>query len=405
MLQMMGLNNDNENFIYNIGILEIQRHIPVLYSFMKICKTNKTKVTVFTTPKVFTRLLTYDINKNDFIFIIKKKSETKLAFLRRVKKICNKEIDLLFINTIHSTVFDLLHYINFDTDIKKVLVVHHANAWIRPYLVFKPFNILKTIDSNFSTVLIKNFIFPKFDAINVIYSPLRKYIYENMDYNKEIFTIPTSTFEEDLFINNYDDNDKLKIVLPGIIQEHRKDYLSLLNAFSNICKKYKNKIEVYILGQPIGSYGKQVVKKYKNLNKKDCKVVTYDGFVPDDIFDKILNYCDIIITPLRFETKADNLIKEQYGKTVGSGVVYNAIKYARPIIVPEEFNMIGEFSSSTLKYQNHKDLEKILEGLINHPNKIMDLKHEALKNSRKFTLENLQKYFNTKVIGWLEKQT
>lgn len=401
---MMGSNIRGKNYIYNIGILEIQRHIPVLYSFMKICKTNKTKVTVFTTPKVFSRLLTYDFNKEDFNFIIKKKTESKIAFLRRVKKICNKEIDLLFINTIHATIFDLIQYINFNPDTKKVLVVHHANAWIRPYLVFDPFHFLNTIDSNFSSVLIKNFIFPKFDAINVIYGPVRKYIYENMDFNKEIFTIPTSTFEEDLFINNQNDNDKLKIVLPGIIQKHRKDYLSILTAFLKICEKYKNKIEIYVLGQPIGPYGRLVVKEYNNLNKKGGKVVTYDGFVPDDVFDKILNYCDIILTPLRIETKADNLIKEQYGKTVGSGVVYNTIKYARPIIVPSEFNMIGEFTSSTLKYQNHKDLEKILDDLLTNPPKMRKFKHEALINSRKFTLNKLQEYFNKSVIGWLEKE-
>lgn len=401
---MMGSNTIDKNYIYNIGILEIQRHIPVLYSFMKICKTNKTKVTVFTTPKVFTRLLTYNINKDDFNFVIKKKTESKNAFLRRIKKICDIEIDLLFINTIHDTTFDLIQYINFNPNTKKVLVVHHANAWIRPYLVFKPFHLLNTIDSNFSTILIKNFILPKFDAINVIYSPVREYIYENMDFDKEIFTIPTSTFEEDLYIDNQNDNEKLKIVLPGIIQEHRKDYLSILTAFQKICKKYKNKIEIYILGQPIGPYGYLVIKEYNNLKEKGGKIVTYNGFVSDEVFDNTLNHCDIILTPLRIETKADNLIKEQYGKTVGSGVVYNAIKYARPIIVPAEFNMIGEFASSTIKYQNYKDLEETLNEFLTNPNKMRKLKHEALINSRKFTLNKLQEYFNKNVIGWLEKE-
>ena len=68
---------------YEIGILEIRRHIPVLYTFMNVCKTNKTNVTVFTTKELYSRLESYNFNLKQFNFIIKKDRENLSGFLKR----------------------------------------------------------------------------------------------------------------------------------------------------------------------------------------------------------------------------------------------------------------------------------------------------------------------------------
>jgi phage host-nuclease inhibitor protein Gam len=175
-----------------IGILEIRRHIPVLYTFCKICKTPQTKVTVFTTKELYLRLTTYLKDIDNYNFLIKEEKQSIRSFLKKVEKYCNEKIDVLFVNTIHETLLDLLCYIRFNPKSKKVLVVHHVNAWLRPKLVFDPFHPIRTADTNAASVLIKQFIFPKFDAINVIYHPLRDFIKENINYEKKIFTFPTS---------------------------------------------------------------------------------------------------------------------------------------------------------------------------------------------------------------------
>ena len=95
---------------YEIGILEVRRHIPVLYTFMKICKTNKTNVTIFITKDLYSRLESYNFDKNQFNFIVKKDKESLSTFLKRVKNICNKNIDILFVNTIYETIYDLILY-------------------------------------------------------------------------------------------------------------------------------------------------------------------------------------------------------------------------------------------------------------------------------------------------------
>jgi hypothetical protein len=400
---MIADNNLKSKKPLEIGILEIRRHVPVLYTFCKICKTNNTNVTVFTTADLFSRLETYLKDKNHFNFVIKDKKESIHHFLKRVKIICNEKIDLLFINTIHETIIDLIEYISFDIKSKTILVVHHVNAWLRPRLVLNPKHVLRTIDTNFSSVLIKKFIFPKFDAINVIYSPVKEYIMTNMEFNKEIFTLPTSIYEEKSMVNKEKNNSKLKVVIPGLIQEHRKDFTTIFPAFENLFKRHQEKLRLCLLGMPVGRYGELILKKFKKMKKRNNEVILFDSFVKDDVFEKELKESDIILTPMRIKTRADNDIEEEYGKTVGSGIIYNAIQYAKPIIAPNEFHMLRELKSSSLQYNNSKDLEAMIDELITISDKLKFLKEEALKNAQKFSLENLQNYFEKNVLGWLQK--
>ena len=388
-----------------IGIFEIRRHIPILYTFSKICKTNNTRVTIFTTKELFSRLETYmgEKDRKNYDIILKRDTENIRSFMRRVETICNKKIDVLFINTIHETLLDLIYYLRFNPKSKTILLIHHVNAWMRPGLIFNIKHPIRTIDTNLSSALIRKFIFPKFDAINVIYHPLKEYIQTNTDYEKEIFTLPTSIFENVKTTEGQKDDGKLRIVIPGLIQEHRKDYSAVFPVFENLFENYKGKIKLYIPGLPVGRFGKQIYDKFKDMGQKGCDIVIFDHFVPDDIFDDILTQSDIILAPIRIKTRADGDIEETYGKTVGSGVVFNAIRYAKPIVVPAEFNMLPNLESSTLKYSDSVELENIITELISNSEKLQELKKEALTNSQRFSLKNLQDYFEKNILTWLNE--
>lgn len=389
-----------------VGILEIQRHVPIIYTFAKICKTPNTNVTIFTTRNLFERLKTYlRKEKNfdiDFNIVLKEDQESNYKFLKRVKKICDKEIDLIFVNTIHETLLDLVCYINFNPACKRVLLVHHVNAWLKPNLIFNFLHPIRTIDTNLSMALIKGFVFPKFDAINVIYRPLKNYIRSDTSYSGEIFTLPTSIFKNYKGKIRSEDFDKLYIVIPGLIQKHRKDYDPVISAFERLFDRHKERIKLFLLGLPVGKFGSSIYKIFEKMRNDGCDVETFDHFVPDDRFDDVLSTSDIILAPIRIETRADGDIKELYGVTVGSGVVYNAIQYAKPIITPSNFKILPELSKSNLSYSDDEELEKIVEKIILDKNSLEKLNKEAFLNSQKFSLENLQEYFENIILKWVQ---
>ena len=360
-------------------------------------------MTIFTTKELYLRLETYltEKDKKNYDIILKEDNETFRSFVKRVETICNKKIDVLFINTIHETLLDLICYLGFNPKSKTILLIHHVNAWLKPRLIFGIKHPIRTADTNLASMLIRRFIFPKFDAINVIYHPLKDHIRANTDYEKEIFTLPTSIFENAKTMKRQEDEGKLKIVIPGLIQGHRKDYGAVFPAFETLFKHHKEKIKLCVPGLPVGKFGRQIYNKFKDMEQKGCDVEIFDHFVPDDTFDDILTQSDIILAPIRIKTRADGDIEEIYGKTVGSGVVFNAIQYAKPIIVPAEFNMLPELESSTLKYSDSIELEYMVTELMSNPEKLQKLKREALTNSQKFSLKNLQDYFEKNILTWL----
>jgi glycosyltransferase involved in cell wall biosynthesis len=168
--------------------------------------------------------------------------------------------------------------------------------------------------------------------------------------------------------------------------------------FENLFKRFKEHLTISVPGLPVGQYGKSVYMAFSHMRDRGYNISIFDHYVPDETLDEILTQGDIIFTPIRINSKADNEIKEQYGITVGSGNVFDAIKYAKPIIVPAEFNMLDELKSSTLKYSTPAELEQIIAELISNPKKLKHLKEEALINSRKFSLDRLQKYFEENIL-------
>jgi hypothetical protein len=140
------------------------------------------------------------------------------------------------------------------------------------------------------------------------------------------------------------------------------------------------------------------------MKQKGYDIENFRGYVPEETFDKILTESDLLLVPLKLKTRSNTEIEETYGLTVGSGVIFNAIQYAKPIIVPEEFNMINELKSSTKKYKNEKELEKQITYLIINPDELKKMKIEALNNAEKFSLKNQQDYFEKNILTWLKNQ-
>ena len=218
-----------------IGILEVHCHAKYLYTLCKICKTKKSNVTIFTTKEIFSRLEKYLENTKDYAIILKKDAESIHAFLKRVEKVCNDKIDVLFVNTFQLTCFHLPKYFGFNPRCKTILTVHTANAWLKPKPVFNIKQPARTIDTNLSSFIGHRYILPKFDGINVIYSPMKDFVLKETNYKKKIFTLPFNFYEEQIKINKKQ-NKKIQFVVPGQIEEHRRDYDVILDAFEQLFK-------------------------------------------------------------------------------------------------------------------------------------------------------------------------
>ena len=217
--------------------------------------------------------------------------------VRDAKKGAN-DLDLLFVNTIQPVPWDIIRWVRFKPKCKTIWTIHEVNS-----------------DFRFSRILLK-----KFDAINVTFPPLKDYIVKEKLYKGKVFTIPFMLHEK-----CYPDTNGMHVV-PGRIEKFRRNYDSV---FKMISKNQK----WCLLGEPIGTYGKEIIEKCKEYNKRGYNIRYFTDFVPENIYEDILKGCNCIISPLRGQTIGTNrLCKEVYGKTKICGAFFEAIKYGKPFI-------------------------------------------------------------------------
>jgi hypothetical protein len=388
--------------IINVGILEPHFHLKYLHTIIKICKIEQTKVIVFTTKELFSRLETYIDDKSKYEFVLKDENESMSSFLKIVEKICDDKIELLFVNTIQFSSIRLPPFFNFRPKSKMILTVHMTNHWLKQKFAFPTKNIFRSIDANISIFLIRKFVLSKYNAINVIYSPIKDHVLKNTDYKKPVFTLPFNFYDKTKKTSKLKKDEKIRFVIPGLIETYRRDYDLAIDVFEKLFKKYNKKISLWILGKPVGIGGNKIILRCEGLKKQGFDISFSKEFIPEEKYDKILTESDIIFSPLNVKAKRDTGILEIYGKTEGSALPFEAIQYCKPLIIPDEFNELKEMITSVLKYTSSTDLEKIITDIIENKKRILELSKEARKNSEKISLEILQRYFKKEILDKLE---
>lgn len=402
-MMLLNKNQTNKKPI-QVGILEARRHPAVLYTFCKICKTQDTEVTVFTTSSLFNRLKTWLDDTHQFTFIIKKNEQTLHSFLKHVESYCETQIDLLFVNTIHETWYDLFHFLRFNPDTPKILTIHHLHAWFEPEKHMKHPSFFHKLNIKLMKPRLKK-ILSYYDAFNVIYPPLKDYALSNLSIEKPVFTLPSSVFEEKNVSEKINKKSrKLTLVLPGLVQKHRKNFTLVLSTLKSLPTSYNKKITLILLGTAFDEDGKKIIRQFVKLTNKGITIHTFHEFIDDELFYSHIEQSDLLFLPIKIHTKSDNGIDEIYGKSVGSGVVYDAIKYAKPVIIPESFTMFSNFQPATLTYTSQKTLAQLLKNCIDHPELISEKQNEAQHHVRHFSLDKLQHYFNDVILTWFYQQ-
>jgi len=368
-----------------IGILEIFHHWDSVYIFSRVCKTKNSNVTIFTTPEIYFQLKRGLKDKiNEYNFHIKEKKESKRSFLKKVEKICNEKIDLLFINTIPHDGKQWMKFLSFKPRCKQILNVHEIKHWMNPTIIMKISNPIGTMNNNIKAVF-RKILLPRYVGINLMYPPMKKYLDEYNMYDKPVFTIgflcekPIKTLDEKI----------VNIIIHGRIKDDRGDYKGLLDVFEKLFLNYKN-FSLTLLGYPIGNYGIQIINRCKKLKKQGYKIKWFESFIDLSDWEENFKKANLAICPIEVKVKI-------MGKYIGSGIFYDSCRYPTPLLVPSEMPVADDFKTSTKTYKDMDDLFEILKNLIIKKSELNNLQKYAVENSLKFTPEKLQTDFLNKI--------
>ncbi len=372
----------------NIGVMELHADAELIYSEATLAKHCNANVTIFTTKRLYERVLPFlNSNKDDYNWILQQKEETLPSFLKRVEKYCNNKIDLLLMNTFYVLPHHQIFYYLFRPKCKTVQVAGRVEFWFGEWQPIKYRNIkafMLSVLNNISQFIRKRTL-PRFDGMWVENKDAYNYAI-SVGYKRKIACSPLLFYTGKIQRHEY--SDKLKCITIGTLNDHRRDYNGLLDVFEKLFDSGRKDITLTLLGSPVDRKGFQIIDRCRKLIEKGLDINFYTEYVPEEIVNKKISSADIIINP--------NYVT-MYG--VGTfGAIMKAMQFAKPGIYPVNSLHHEDLISSSLFYNKIEELPGIIENLLNNPDILKRLSKNAIVNSEKFSLDKVAKDFQESVL-------
>jgi hypothetical protein len=352
-----------------IAFIELEYHLLDLDSFCKVFEKSEHDITLYTTTKIFNTFKNQSYAER-YKWIVKVENQSVNGFLNEHFDAINKA-DWVYYNTIasHYKTYNALQFKG-----KTILRIHNAHTYLKPlkhwYIIPTFFNLFKA-----ASYFVREFI----GELDFYYLPkvvnkmnyfcfadenVKNYVLENKFTTKEkIFpTIPGSVFNREF--DSFDIKDKIRICIPGIIDERKKNYLPVIEALKLIKNQLTESIEVVLLGKPVGKYAEWVIDEFNKLQSPHILITSFTGFVKQSKFNEIMFGSHLLITPT-LESTVFKVYKEIYGKTKASGSVGEMVKYGVPNLFPNYIYFDAEMEKIIDRYSTPLDLANQILKFVN----------------------------------------
>jgi hypothetical protein len=336
--------------------------------------------------------------------------QTSLVIFDTTKKVAD------FLKDIEKTPFDRLHictiadYYNEFIDFKPMVGilffhVHDIDAWFDVSIknTFKNFvyNVknypdkVREIARFGREVLVRNpakaVVLSNLMKENIYYivlSPSQKKYLSQFVPNEKIIAFPSLINEgiEKTAILNGQKNGKIRICIPGIVTDTRRDYTGLFKILETILPQIKGKVVFDFLGF-VEKRELNLLQKLQNLEKMGLDIIYSADFVDAVTFDESLDKADILLNNQKVNVSHTG----KYGLTKESGLLFNIVRGAKPAIFPSEYAVDKEFEDVLMYYHSEKELTDIIVGLANGTVQIDKYKAKAEEVALNYTPKNLYK--------------
>ncbi|TAF73847.1 MAG: hypothetical protein EAZ53_11500 [Bacteroidetes bacterium] len=346
-----------------IAFFELDYHYTDIVSFCNLMLKTDYEITIYTSFDLFKRLESQNFISR-YNWIIKKKDVNVAAFLALHKSQINDN-DLIYFSTIAS---GYSAFYKFDFNPKTVLRIHNANAYLNPFknihFEFSYFYFRKALYYLWNDIIKQNsfYYIPKLvNKIDFITFPelsIQNYVLENRLIPKEkIFRYIPVSFPNFKKIST---QNTLHISVIGLIDERKRDYLSVLEAFKIVAPKLNKNINLTILGKPVGKYGLKVISKFKTeLKSEKLTVTVFDTFIPQDVFELELEKTNLILAPVQ-EQLVFGIFNEYCSKTKTTGSLSDMIRMGIPLLMPQNIDVEPNLKPYVESYSTPLDLANIL---------------------------------------------
>jgi hypothetical protein len=200
--------------------------------------------------------------------------------------------------------------------------------------------------------------------------------------NKQTFIIPFNFNNSNQKIIDKAISSKINILIPGIVDQKRRDYLSLLkNFYTYIINNPNSNIQIELLGTLKNNL--EIMYLINKINmKKNNSIIFYTKFIDDEKFHDQIIKSDIIFSNLKKYINKQGF-NEVYGLTKESGISFIIAKYSKPAIIPEWQKVFTQIEDQLIKYYKYSEISSIFAQIELNRDFIQSLKNNAVINKKK----------------------
>ncbi|ACL70632.1 glycosyltransferase family 4 protein [Halothermothrix orenii] len=315
-----------------------KQHLEVLYPQVKFLQEGDCKVYVAVSSETY-NLDLIKFLEDDITFIVREK-EHLLFFMKKLKKIIQKEgIDLVVMNTLEGSL-DLYLYNLFLRNIKTVRVIHNLdflfeNNYSNPLKNYLVKRIMTKVNSKVDYNLVLN---------KEIYSTARKLNVKNIDYFYPVF-FRDFLEEEGITTVKINKSSPVKIGVQGGVYFNRRNYSSLIEGLNGLNIPIKQKVRIYIIGNIATDDGEKL-RKIIRANGLDNNFVYFNKYLNYKDYFKLISEMDFLM-PL-IDRQVGSFSKYNNFKITSTEMM--ALAFKKPLINSSDFKLPDRYNSVVISY-------------------------------------------------------
>jgi glycosyltransferase involved in cell wall biosynthesis len=373
-----------------IGIIELASHYEVARAYVFMFLRNGYSIDLFTTESNFKHLNAVFENEKNLTCYLQKESSAQI-FLNNNKQIIDK-CNFVICCTGESADGAVLHK---TWDSKSYIVIHDVNNYfdyknninfsggIKQYL-----RIFKYFMTSYFSKRIK--AMESFDAI-IVPSPCMADHMKDLKVSKSVKVLP---FAYNEFISSKSHKNEINIVIPGTVSQRSRDYFFIFQVLNRILKgQFDQKINLTFLGLVRSKEGFEIVNKFQSLKSEKFAFTTFEGMIPQDIFDEVMKNADALILPLQSSWQY-GIVNEKGSISCLSGNIGDMVRYGIPALLPNNYMLQKELLPMVVYYE--PDVEIASE-------KIKTYVEEKSFNKGKDDMEETVKNYHQWIEAQIEK--
>lgn len=364
------------------GIFDTE-HFETVYPLIRIFDVEENVLTIFTNQEVHTmlkQLLGDRINR--YYWVVQESGESNITFIWRMHAYLNRLQPDLFI---YSTVKDnhLLHarLLKMHPTMRSILTLHAINSMSRFVFSFQIRRLIRSIGSIH--------LFRTVKELNVLSSTMKAYLQGQLTKPRPIHNLPGAIYEGDA--TQISIEGEIRLVVPGSVDRERRDYDEVFRLLDQ-AEKEMLRLDVILLGAPSGEYGEAIISRANRRKSVYTGIYSYSvGTVPMNEFDRQMRRSHFVFIPAVKESYAYDHTREIYGESKTSGNIFDAVKYARPLIYPAHLAIPEEMQNSGFRYTDIETVIELLKSLLAEPGDYSTWQQYALESSMYYTVHEVRK--------------